>query len=140
MMRYVVFPSKPRFLRRLVGDSQGSAVAEFVMITTLLVLIAMTLIQLALVLHVRNTLIDAASNGAHYGALANRSSADAQDRTQRLIAESLHAGFAGNVGVQTAQIGESQVITVSVDTRVPLIGLLPNGWDLHVQGEAVKYG
>ncbi|UYQ78642.1 pilus assembly protein [Glutamicibacter sp. JL.03c] len=109
------------------------------MIMTLLVLIAMTLIQLALALHVRNTLIDAAANGARYGALANRSAADAQDRTQHLITESLHAGFAGNVGVRTAQIGESQVITVSVDTRVPLVGLLPNGWDLHVQGEAVKY-
>ncbi|MGP9527653.1 TadE family protein [Glutamicibacter sp. AOP5-A2-18] len=127
-------------MQLLREETRGSAVAEFVMITTLLVLIAMTLIQLALVLHVRNTLIDAAANGAHYGALANRSEADARGRAQLLITESLHGGFADNVGVSSANVGKNQVITVSVDTRVPLIGLLPNGWDLHVQGEAVRYG
>jgi len=139
-MRWVAPDRIPPFLRRLFTDSKGSAVAEFVMITTLLVLIAVTLIQLALVLHVRNTLIDAASNGAHYGALANRSTADAHERTQRLITESLHSGFAKNINVHSADLGESRLITVSVETRVPLVGLLPNGWNLHVQGEAVKYG
>ena len=121
-------------------SERGSAVAEFVMVTTLLVVIAMTLIQLALVLHVRNTLIDAASNGAHYGALANRSAADAQGRTRTLITESLHGGFARDIAVSTTPVGDSQLVTVSVSTRVPLIGLLPNGWDLHVEGEAVRYG
>lgn len=134
---------------RLPGDSgsaestcseRGSAVAEFVMVTTLLVVIAMTLVQLALVLHVRNTLIDAASNGAHYGALANRSAGDAQGRTRTLITESLHGGFARDIAVSTTRVGDSQLVTVSVSTRVPLIGLLPNGWDLHVEGEAVRYG
>lgn len=134
---------------RLPGDSdsvestcseRGSAVAEFVMVTTLLVVIAMTLVQLALVLHVRNTLIDAASNGSHYGALANRSAGDAQGRTRTLITESLHGGFARDIAVSTTRVGDSQLVTVSVSTRVPLIGLLPNGWDLHVEGEAVRYG
>lgn len=110
------------------------------MITSLLIVISMTLIQLALVLHVRNTLIDAAAGGAHYGALANRSAADAQSRAQLLITESLHGGFAQNVGVSSSNVGKNQIITVSVDTRVPLIGLFPNGWNLHVQGEAVRYG
>ncbi|WP_075972432.1 TadE/TadG family type IV pilus assembly protein [Glutamicibacter halophytocola] len=139
-MRRVVPNGIPPVFRRFFGESKGSAVAEFVMITTLLVLIALTLIQLALVLHVRNTLIDAAANGAHYGALANRSTADAQDRTRHLITESLHSGFAGNISVRSANVGEGSVITVSVETKVPLVGLLPNGWNLHVQGEAVKYG
>lgn len=122
-----------------LGNERGSAVAEFVMITTLLVLIAMTLVQLALVLHVRNTLIDAASNGAHYGALANRSASDAEGRTRTLITESLHGGFASGIAVSTTNIGENQLVNVSVNTRVPLIGLLPNGWELHVEGEAVRY-
>jgi len=122
-----------------LGNERGSAVAELVMITTLLVLIAMTLVQLALVLHVRNTLIDAASNGAHYGALANRSAADAEGRTRTLITESLHGGFASDIAVSTTNIGENQLVNVSVNTRVPLIGLLPNGWELHVEGEAVRY-
>ncbi|MFJ5108155.1 MULTISPECIES: TadE family protein [unclassified Glutamicibacter] len=124
----------------LVDCENGSAVAEFVMVTTLLVVIAMMLIQLALVLHVRNTLIDAASNGAHYGALANRSVSDARSRTRILITESLHGGFARDIAVSTTRVGDSQLVTVSVNTRVPLIGFLPNGWDLQVQGEAVRYG
>ncbi|MGP9782106.1 TadE family protein [Glutamicibacter sp. AOP12-B1-11] len=114
--------------------------AEFVMITSLLIVITLTLIQLTLVLHVRNTLTDAAANGAHYGALANRTPADAGGRTRLLIAESLHSGFAQNVQVSTSAVGESQLVSVTVSTRVPLIGLLPNGWNLSVRGDAVRYG
>lgn len=110
------------------------------MITSLLIIIAMTLIQLTLVLHVRNTLIDAATNGAHYGALANRSPSDASGRTRTLISESLHSGFAQNIRVSTSAVGEGQLVSVTVNTRVPLIGLLPNGWELTVRGNAVRYG
>ncbi|WP_404290371.1 TadE family protein [Glutamicibacter arilaitensis] len=113
--------------------------AEFVMITSLLIVITLTLIQLTLVLHVRNTLTDAAANGAHYGTLANRTPADAGGRTRLLITESLHGGFAQNVQVTTNAVGESQLVSVTVSTRVPLIGLLPNGWDLTVRGNAVRY-
>ncbi|PRB67110.1 TadE family protein [Arthrobacter sp. MYb213] len=124
---------------KLGSEEAGSAVAEFVMITSLLIIIAVTLIQLTLVLHVRNTLIDAAANGAHYGALANRSPGDAAGRTRTLIGESLHSGFARNVQVSTSAVGEGQLVSVTVNTRVPLIGLLPNGWDLTVHGDAVRY-
>lgn len=122
------------------AGEQGSAVAEFVMITTLLIVLAFSIIQLVLALHVRNTLTDAAANGAHYGALANRSPSDAAGRTRTLITESLHGGFARDVTVSTAAIGDSQLVTVTVSTRVPLIGFLPNGWDLTVRSDAVRYG
>lgn len=124
------------------GDhgERGSAVAEFVMITTLLIVLAFSIMQLALALHVRNTLTDAAANGAHYGALADRSPADAAGRTRTLITESLHGGFAKDVSVSTTAIGGTQLVTVTVNTRVPLIGFLPNGWDLSVTSDAVRYG
>ncbi|ALQ31215.1 MULTISPECIES: TadE family protein [Micrococcaceae] len=126
---------------RLGQDGErGSAVAEFVMITTLLIVLAFSIMQLALALHVRNTLTDAAANGAHYGALANRSPADAAGRTRTLITESLHAGFARDVSVSTTAIGGTQLVTVTVNTRVPLIGFLPNGWELSVSSDAVRYG
>lgn len=138
-MKWAVRVTARRF-RRLGPEEAGSAVAEFVMITSLLIVIAVTLIQLTLVLHVRNTLTDAAANGAHYGALANRSPSDAAGRTRLLISESLHGGFARNVSVSTSAVGEGQLVSVTVSTRVPLIGLLPNGWDLTVRGDAVRYG
>ncbi|MFJ2618143.1 TadE family protein [Glutamicibacter sp. NPDC087344] len=126
--------------RRNCNGDHGSAVAEFVMITTLLIVLAFSIIQLALALHVRNTLTDAAANGAHYGALANRSPADAAGRTRTLITESLNGSFAQDVSVATTVIGESQLVTVTVNTRVPLVGFLPNGWNLSVSSDAVRYG
>ena len=119
-------------------SERGSAVAEFVMVTTLLVVIAMTLVQLALVLHVRNTLIDAASNGAHYGAPSGTVTKVSSEI--KAVTGGHEGKFARDIAVSTTPVGDSQLVTVSVSTRVPLIGLLPNGWDLHVEGEAVRYG
>lgn len=122
------------------GTSQrGSAVAEFVFIATFLVVIALTLIQLTLALHVNNSLIDAAANGAHYGALSNRSPSDAVARTRTLISETLNGGFARDITWRTSSIGDGQLVTVTVRTKVPLVGLLPNGWDLNVSASAVRY-
>ncbi|WP_279403307.1 pilus assembly protein, partial [Arthrobacter sp. JCM 19049] len=71
-------------------SQRGSAVAEFVMVATLLIVVGLSIVQLALALHVRNTLIDAATNGARYGALANRSVEDGRQRTAMLISQSLN--------------------------------------------------
>ena len=65
---------------------RGSAVVDFVLVGALLTMFFLAIIQLALVLHVRNTLIDAAASGARYGTLADRSAADARQRTGELIA------------------------------------------------------
>lgn len=122
-----------------VTCERGSAVAEFVFISTFLVVIALSLIQLTLALHVKNSLIDAAASGAHYGALSNRSPSDAVDRTRTLISETLNSGFARDITWRTSSIGDGQLVTVTVRTKVPLVGLLPNGWDLNVSASAVRY-
>ena len=51
---------------------QGSAVVDFVLVGGLLTMFFLAIIQLTLILHVRNTLIDAAASGARYGTLADR--------------------------------------------------------------------
>lgn len=110
------------------------------MVSALLIVLGLTIIQLALVLHVRNTLIDAAAHGARYGALANRTVQDGAERTRLLIGQSLHYGFAEQVSATTESAGEHELVLVSVRTRVPLLGLLPNGWELELTGQAVRYG
>lgn len=50
---------------------RGSAVAEFVMVSALVVVLGMGVFQLGLVVHVRNTLIAAAAEGARFGARAD---------------------------------------------------------------------
>lgn len=124
---------------RRASFDKGSAVAEFVMVSTLLIVLGLSIIQLALVLHVRNTLIDAASHGARYGALANRSAQDGAERARLLIGQSLHHGFADQVSVSTSYVGEHQLVIVTVRTQVPLIGLIPNGWNLELSGQAIRY-
>ena len=125
--------------QQCTSGERGSAVAEFVMITTLLIAISLALVQLALALHVRNTLVDAAVQGAHYGALANREPADAAARARQLVSQSLTPSFARDITVRTRSRGGEQVVEVTVRTRVPLTGLLPNGWDLEAHGTAVRY-
>ncbi|WP_414172598.1 TadE/TadG family type IV pilus assembly protein [Clavibacter tessellarius] len=44
-------------------DDRGSAPAEFVMVGALLVVLALSVVQLALALHVRTTVLDAAAEG-----------------------------------------------------------------------------
>ena len=70
---------------------------DFVLVGGLLTLFFLAIIQLTLVLHVRNTLIDAAASGARYGTLADRSAADARDRTAQLIGVALNPDFANDV-------------------------------------------
>ncbi|MDQ2661335.1 MAG: pilus assembly protein, partial [Actinomycetota bacterium] len=57
-----------RLAQRLTRDERGSAVAEFTLVGILLTVLALAVVQLALALHVRNTMLDAAAEGARYAA------------------------------------------------------------------------
>ena len=70
---------------------------DFVLVGGLLTLFFLAIIQLTLVLHVRNTLIDAAASGARYGTLADRGAGDATERTAQLIGVALNPEFATDV-------------------------------------------
>src|SRR4029453_4872725 len=53
----------------------GAAVVEFTLVTVVLVVLFLAILQLALALYVRNTLVAAAAEGAHYARNADRSGA-----------------------------------------------------------------
>ncbi len=55
------------------------------MLSGVLSLIVLSVVQLVLVVHVRNILVDSASEGATYAALADRTAADGAARTETLI-------------------------------------------------------
>lgn len=121
-------------------SSRGSAVAEFVMVIALLTAVFVSVLQLALVLHVRNTLLDAAAAGARYGTLADRSPAEGAERTRAIIASSLSPALADGVSFESTTVGGSPGVRVTVRTGFPLVGLLPVAGELTVHGEAVRYG
>ena len=121
---------------RIKAGERGAAVVDFVLVGGLLTLFFMAIIQLTLVLHVRNTLIDAAASGARYGTLADRSAADARDRTAQLISVALSPDFASDVSTGEATHQGVPALEVTVRAPLPVIGLIGPRGILEVKGHA----
>lgn len=123
------------------GDPQrGSAVAEFVMVSALLIAVFLGILQLTFALHVRNTLMDAAAAGARYGTLADRGPGDGVRRTQDLIRGALSDRFAANVHATTVSVGGTPGVRITVRAAVPVFGMVPFVGEFLVHGESVRYG
>ncbi|HET7415302.1 MAG TPA: TadE family protein [Arthrobacter sp.] len=122
---------------RSVDRERGSAVVDFVLVGSLLTVIFIAIIQLALVLHVRNTLIDAAASGARYASLADRGAADAKSRTEALISMALNDSYARNVSVDRVTHQGLETIEVNVEAPLPVIGLIGPVGVVEVSGHAV---
>ncbi|MHA7142249.1 TadE family protein [Arthrobacter sp. Sr33] len=110
---------------------------DFALIGGLLTVIFVAVIQLTLVLHVRNTLIDAASSGARYGTLADRTAADAQQRTGVIISTALSDGYAEQISVDEINQNGLSLLAVTVRAPLPVIGLIGPAGVLEVTGHAV---
>jgi Flp pilus assembly protein TadG len=115
---------------------RGSAVVDFVLVGGLLTMFFLAIIQLALVLHVRNTLIDAAASGARYGTLADRSVTDARQRTGELIQTALNADFAQDIQTREVTLQGLRALEVTVRAPMPVIGLIGPRGLLEVSGHA----
>ncbi|OMH27103.1 pilus assembly protein TadE [Tersicoccus phoenicis] len=124
--------------RRPDGDDRdrGSAVVDFVLVGAVLTLLAMSIVQLAVVLHVRNTLLDAASSGARYGALADRTAADGRERAYDLVSSTLGPDYAGSVTVAEGRDGGRRTLRVEISAPMPVLGLIGPAGMLRVQGHA----
>lgn len=110
----------------------GSAVADFVLVSALVSVLFVAVLQVGLTLHVRNTLISCASEGARLGAREGSSPEAGASRTRELIAEALSARFADDVSAAVTVDGGVQVVTVRVRAPLPVLGPLgpDDGFDL----------
>lgn len=118
------------------GVERGAAVVDFVLIGALLTLLFLAIVQLTLVLHVRNTLIDAAASGARYGTLADRNDGDAKERTVQLITAALNSDFARDVGTSESTFQGIRTLEVTVRAPLPVIGFIGPRGLLEVKGHA----
>jgi len=109
---------------------------DFVLVGGLLTMFFLAILQLTLVLHVRNTLIDAAASGARYGTLADRNANDAEERTRGLISMALNPGFAEQVSTREVQFQGMRTLEVTVRSPMPVIGLIGPRDMLEVKGHA----
>ncbi len=106
------------------------------MVGVLLTVLALAVVQLALALHVRNTLLDAAAEGARYAALAGSSDITGVNRTKDLISAAVSADYARDVSALTTSIAGVPAIEVTVRATLPVVGLLGLERGLEVSGHA----
>jgi Flp pilus assembly protein TadG len=131
-----VHPAAVRRRPPLARDDRGSAPAEFVMVGALLTVLTLSVLQLGFALHIRNTVLDAASEGARYAALADNTVSDGAGRTRDLITTAIGGGYARDVSAVAGEhLGQPAAI-VTVRTPLPLIGLLGIDGGLEVSGHA----
>jgi len=114
----------------------GAAVADFAMVAGLLSLLFLAVFQLGLALHIRNTLIACASEGARYGARADATPQDGVTRSRQLIRASLSDRYADRITAVTTTVDGIRVLVLRIDAPLPVIGPLGPDRFLHVQARA----
>ncbi|NNC11115.1 pilus assembly protein [Planctomonas sp. JC2975] len=117
-------------------DERGSAPAEFAMVAALLTVLTLAVLQLGLALLVRNTLIDAAAEGAHVAALADNTLADGRERTRSLIGTAVGDGYASDVTAAYGSYLGVPAVIVTVRAPLPLAGLFGPDRVVEVSGHA----
>jgi Flp pilus assembly protein TadG len=120
----------------LLSDDRGSAVAEFVLVGVLLTTLTLAVLQLGLALHVRNTVLDAAAEGARFATLADNTPADGIARCRELVTVAIGADYAHDVSASPATWRGHPAVTITVRTTLPVIGLIGIGGGLEVSGHA----
>ena len=123
--------------RRSRAD-HGAAVVDFVLVSLVLVPLVLGLVQVALVLHVRNTLTAAATEGARYGAAFDRGPQDGIARTREQIATAVADRFAGEVSGEDVTVDGVPTVEIRVHATVPTLGVWGPGVVLDVAGHAVR--
>lgn len=122
--------------RRWRGAERGSAVADFAMVSGLVALLFVAVFQVGLALHVRNTLISCASEGARLGARADADPEAGAARTRELISSSLSERFSRNVSARLVDADGVQAVAVEVVAPLPVVGPLGPDGRLRVVGRA----
>lgn len=106
------------------------------MVGVLLTITALAVLQLALALLVRNTILDAASEGARYGALVGNSTAGAAERTEELIRTAVGPLYAHDVEASVGSYLGVPAIVVTVRAPLPVLGLVGPAAGIEVTGHA----
>ncbi|WP_308493964.1 TadE family protein [Microbacterium terrisoli] len=118
------------------GDDRGSTPVEFVLVGALLTFLTLAVLQLGLVVYVRNVVHDAAVEGAYRAALADETIAAGESRTRELIARAVGAGYARDVHARHVVLAGEDAVRMTVRVPLPLVGLLGAPEGLEVSADA----
>ena len=103
-------------------DDRGSAPVEFTLVSALLVVLVTGVLQLALALHVRNTMISCVAEGARVAAAEDRSLADGEARSADMLRAAL-GEYAVDVSATRGTADGAPVVIVTARAPVPVLGL-----------------
>jgi len=106
------------------------------MVSALLTVLTLSVLQLGFALHIRNTVLDAAAEGARFAALADNELGDGVVRTRDLITSALGPGYARHVSIASDVYRGHPAAIVTVRTPLPLFGLVGIENGLEVSGHA----
>ncbi len=117
---------------------RGSAPVEFVLVGVLLVAVALTVLQVAFVAHVKSIAIDSAIAGAAHAALADTTDAEGVARTRELVGLGIADGLVRSVTVSDVNTGPRPVVAITVELAVPAIGPWLPVATMTVRGRAIR--
>ena len=119
-------------------EDRGSAVVDFVLVMLVLTPLILGILHLALVLHVRNTLTSAASEGARYAATLDRAPADGVAKARSEIGSALAGSFAREVTAVSVSVSGAPGVRVTVRAEVPPLGLWGPAMTVIASGHAIE--
>ena len=125
-------------MRRRDRSARGSAVVDFVLVLVVLIPLFLGILQVGLVMLVRNTLANAAAEGARHAASLDQDLADGERRTREQIRGAVSGRFARDVEARMVSLDGRPAVQVVVRATVPALGLGGPGVSLEVVGHAVE--
>jgi len=120
----------------------GAAVVDFVLVTVLVVALFLLVLQVGLVLHVRNVLVSSAAEGARYAANADRTPGDGVARAKQAVAQALSPSLADRMTYTPNEttLNGAQVVEITVTGPLPVVFLPAGPLHLTVHGHALEEG
>ena len=117
---------------------RGSAPVEFVMVGVLLVAVALTVLQIAFVAHIRAVAIDSAIAGAAHAALADTADSEGVVRATELVTSGVAASLVRYVSVTSGEVAGKPIASVTIRIGVPIIGPWLPVAETEVTGRAFR--
>ena len=119
---------------------EGSAVVDVVLVSLLVLALFLLVVQVGLVLHVRNVLVASAAEGARYASAADRTPDEGVARTRQAVAEAVGRRVADRMTyTATAVVRDGlPVVEVTVSGPMPVVLLPVAAGSLTVHGHALQ--
>ena len=122
--------------QRTRGES-GAAIVDFVLVLLILIPLFLGILQLALVLHVRNTVSSAVAEGARYAATWEATPEDGVAKARDQYAGVVSDDMIGTPSVELVDIEGAPAYRMTVDVAVPALGIGGPAIAFQVSGNAM---